>query len=237
VWFHRRVELRGSVCLVTGATSGIGRATVGALAAAGATVVPSGLEDLDLTAPGAPARLAAEAVARHGRVDVLVNCAGAGHYGPVEEADAPALLTLNALAPIELTQALLPAMRERGRGHVVNVGSIVAYFGRRNEAVYAGSKAALAVFTESLRAELHGTGIGVSLVSPAVVETEFFARRGAPYGRRRPRAQPPERVAASIVDAILRDRAEVVVPSWLGLAVRVHGVAPGLFRALARRFD
>jgi short-subunit dehydrogenase len=227
------VELHGTVCLVTGGTSGIGLATVAALRAAGAEVTATGEEDADLSQPGAAARVASGA----GSVDVLVNCAGIGAHGEVESVDAATLLAVNVLAPIELTQALLPGMRERGRGHVVNVGSIVGHVGRANEAVYAATKAALAIFTESLREELRGTGVGVSLVTPVAVESDFFARRGVPYGRQRPKPLPPERVADAIVDAIRRDRAEVVVPRWATLAVRVHGVAPRAFRALARRFD
>jgi short-subunit dehydrogenase len=230
------VELRGCVCLVTGATSGIGRATAAALDAEGATVVPTGVEDADLSSPGEPARVAASALELHGRVDALVNCAGVGHHGRFEEADAARLFAVNAVAPIQLAQALLPGMRVRGRGHIVNVGSIVAHIGRPNEAVYAATKAALAIFTESVREELRGSGVSASLVTPAVVATDFFARRGVPYGRRRPRLQRPERIAAAVVDAIRSDRAEIVVPRWVGFAVRVHGAAPALFRALARRF-
>src|SRR5262249_32916051 len=124
-----------------------------------------------------------------------------------------------------------------GQGHVVNVGSIVGSVGRPREAVYAATKAALAIFTESLREELRGTGVHASLVTPAAGETSFFASRGMPYGRRAPAPGPPERIAAAIVDAIRRNRAEVIVPRWLGVAVRVHGAAPGAFRVLARRFD
>jgi short-subunit dehydrogenase len=233
VWFHRRVELSGSVCLVTGATSGIGLATAAALRATGADVRATGLEDADLSEPGAAARLAADA----GAVDVLVNCAGIGQHGRFDAADAATLFAVNVLAPIELTQALVPGMRERHRGQVVNVGSIVGHVGRPNEAVYAASKAALAIFTESLREELRGTGVGVSLVTPVAVETAFFASRGAAYGRRRPKPVPPGRIAAAIVDAIERDKAEVVVPRWAAIAVRVHGAAPGMFRSLARRVD
>jgi short-subunit dehydrogenase len=155
----------------------------------------------------------------------------------VDEADTAKLFAVNVLAPIELTQALLPGMHERGRGHIVNVGSIIGHVGRPKEAVYAATKAALVIFTESLRAELRGSGVSASLVTPVAVETDFFARRGAPYGRRWPRPVPAERIAAAIVDAIRDDRAEVIVPRGLGLAVRIHGAAPGLFRALANRFD
>lgn len=243
--------LTGSACLVTGAASGIGRATAVALAAAGAEVVGSDRPEAigavpgraiacDLAEDGAPARLAAEAEAALGRVDVLVNCAGVGLYGAAADLEADAvrrLLAVNLAAPVELTRALLPAMLERGSGHVVNVGSVVGFVGRPNEALYAASKAALATFTESLRAEVRPYGVSASLVAPAAVETSFFAERGAPYGRRRPRPVPPERIAAAILGAIRSDRASVVVPRWLALPIRVHALAPRTFRALANRFD
>jgi short-subunit dehydrogenase len=132
--------------------------TASALRSAAAEVIASGIADVDLTVPGAAADLASRA----GAVDVLVNCAGVGHFGSVVDADAAKLFALNVLAPIELAQALLPGMRSRGRGHVVNVGSIVGRVGRANEAVYAATKAALAIFTESLREELLGSGVGAS---------------------------------------------------------------------------
>jgi short-subunit dehydrogenase len=227
------VDVRGRLCLVTGATSGIGLATVSALRAAGAEVIATGVEELDLTVHGAVAELAARAEA----VDVRVNCAGVGQFGSFVDVDAANLFALNVLVPIELAQALVPAMRTRGAGHVVNVGSIVGHVGRANEAVYAASKAALAIFTESLREELRGSGIGVSLVTPVAVETDFFANRGAPYGRRRPKQLPAERVADAIVAAIRGNRADVVVPRWATVAVRVHGASPRLYRVLARHFD
>jgi short-subunit dehydrogenase len=230
------VRLEGRVCLVTGAAGGIGRAAATALEAAGARVVAVDRAEADLAEPGAAARLAAKA----GEIDVLVNNAGVGLHGRVADLDAEELrrvLTVDLEAPIELTRALLPGMLARGRGHVVNVGSIVGLVGRPNEAVYAAGKAGLAIFTESLRSELRGTGVSASLIVPAVVETRFFAERGVPYGRNRPRPVRPERIAGAIVDAIRRDRARVVVPGWLAVAVRLHGAAPGAFRALADRFD
>lgn len=248
-------RLAGSVCLVTGATSGIGHATALRLAERGVRVLVSGraravLDEVaaatggtplaaDLAEPGAAGTLAAAAL-EHGPVDVLVNAAGAGRYGPLAEVDPAGverLVRLNLTAPIELTRALLPSMLERRRGHIVNVGSIVGHVGRRNEAAYAATKAALAVFSESLRAELAGSGVSVTLVTPGVVATRFFERRGAPYDRRWPRPLPAALVAARIVEALESGAAEVFVPRWLSLPVRLRGALPGLYRALARRFD
>ena len=234
-------RLDGRVCLVTGAGGGIGAATCSALAAKGATVLGTDRAGAELDAAlergDEVARLAGDL---DQPVDVLVNCAGAGLVGPVAELDARAverLVALNLTAPILLTRALLPRMLERRSGHVVNVASLVAHLPMRLEATYAATKAGLAGFTRSLRAELRGSGVGASLVSPAVVQTAFFARRGAPYTRRFPRPVPPERVAAAIVEAIEHDRAEVVVPRWLTVPVRLYGVAPGVYRALSRRVD
>lgn len=251
-----RVQLSNRVCLVTGATGGIGHATIEALLRRGADLVATGRDEdalralaqhprvralpCDLAGPGAAQWLAVQALSVHGRVDVVVNCAGAGLHGPLASVDpdeVARVVASNLVAPIELTRALLPPMLERRSGHVVNVGSIVGHVGRGGEAVYAATKAGLAVFSESLRVELRDTGVSVSLVSPGVVDTGFFDRRGAVYDRRWPRPIPPARVADAIVRAIERDLPEVLVPGWLAVPARVRGAAPGLYRALARRFD
>ncbi|MBM4437953.1 MAG: SDR family NAD(P)-dependent oxidoreductase [Actinobacteria bacterium] len=248
------MDLAGAVVLVTGASSGIGRATAAALARAGALVVAHGRNApalagvatelgvhpvaADLTDLADVARLATAALQVHGRVDVLVNNAGAGWLGPAGEmpaADLRRLVQLNLAAPLHLTTSLLPAMLARHRGHVVNVTSIAGYVGVKHEAVYAATKAGLTTFTESLRYELRGTGVGVSTVTPAVVATAFFERRGAGYQRRRPRPVPPERVARAILRAVVRER-DVTVPSWLAVPIWLHGAWPSLYRALAARF-
>lgn len=245
------MELRGARCLVTGGSSGIGRAVAVELARRDARVVVLGRDrerllevaavtggevvvaDLADTS-GVPA-----AAASAGPVDVLVHCAGVGLAGPLPTVAPPAaerLLAINLLAPILLTRALLPGMLERRRGHVVCVASIAGHLGVKGEAVYAASKGGLIAFAESLHQELAGSGVGVTVVSPGVIDTPFFERRGAPYARRRPRPLPPEPLAARIAEAIASGRALVVEPRWLELPVRLHGLAPGLYRALASRF-
>jgi short-subunit dehydrogenase len=246
------MEIRGRTCLVTGATGGIGRAVAERLATGGAVLVLTARDGealaslaattggrvaaADLTRPEEVERLAAEA----GPVDVLVHAAGEGHLGVCAKL-APErlehLVALNVTAPIELTDALLPGMLERGRGHVVFVGSIAGRVGRGREAAYAATKGAVSVFADSLRAEVRGTGVEVLLVTPSAVATRFFERRGTPYDRRWPRPVPAERVAEALVDGIEAGRAEITVPRWLGLPVRLRGAAPGLFRELAARFD
>lgn len=243
------------VALVTGASSGIGAATAVRLSEAGWYPLLSGTDPgrlgevatrtggaalvADLCAASGSDDLAARALAAAGRVDLLVANAGIGWRGPFARMPVDVLermIALNLTAPLRLTRLLLPGMVERGSGRIVLVGSIVGRLGVREEAVYAATKAALGMFAESLRYELRGTGVGVSVVLPGVVDTPFFSRRGTPYERSRPRPVPPERVADAIVGAVAGGREQVIVPGWLRLPERVHGVAPRLFERLASRF-
>ena len=236
------MKLAGALCLVTGASSGIGRATAGALAGRGARVIALGRDAERLAGVGErqvvwdlaePEGLAEEI----GRVDVLVNNAGFGWAGAVAETpDVEHLVAVNLVAPIQLARAFVPAMVAAGRGHVVNVASIAGFVGPRDEAVYSATKGGLIAFSESLRYELRGTGVGVTLVAPGVIATEFFERRGSPYDRAWPRPIPAARVAEAIAGAIEHERDEVFVPRWLSVVARLRGAAPGLFRVLTARF-
>ncbi len=249
------MEIQGTVALVTGASSGVGRATALALAERGATVLLHGrnrsaLDELaartggtavveDLAEPGAARRLADQAQAVADRVDVLVANAGAGFAGALstmDDAGPPRLIAANLTAPVELTRFLLRPMLARGRGSIVFVTSIAGRIGVADEAVYAGTKAGLDVFAESLRLELHGSGVAVGVLVPGVVATEFFARRGRPYDRVRPRPLPAELAAAAVVRLIETGNAETYLPRWLRLPVTVRSVAPALYRRLATRF-
>ena len=240
------------MALVTGASGGIGRATAMALARAGASVKATGRDDgalKELARAGGGIEVYAEdlsaadgvdrVVQWAGPVDVLVNNAGFGWWGPFADMDpdlAEGLVGVNLLAPMRLCAGLLPGMLERGRGHVVNVASIAGHVGVRNEAAYAATKAALIAFSESLRYEMRGSGVLVTVVSPGAVRTRFFEREGHPYGRRFPRAVAPERVAEAIREAVEDERREVFVPRWMAFPAWLRGAAPGLYRRLAARF-
>ena len=240
---------------MTGATSGIGRATAIALAQAGAHVIATGRDAealaavrdatggtavaADLADPADVERLAAAALSGPAPVEILVNNAGIGWEGSFAAMPAEAienLVAVNLLGAARLTRALLPAMLERGRGHIVMVASVAGHVGVRDEALYAATKAAMLTLSESLRYEVHDAGVRVTTVSPGLVDTDFFNRRGSPLRRRRPRPIPPERLARAIVHAIERERDEVVAPGWLRLPIWLHGAWPGLYRALAGRF-
>jgi short-subunit dehydrogenase len=249
------MQLAGAVALITGASSGIGAATAVALAQAGARLILTGRDEdrlkavatrtsglalsADLADPDGPDRLIEAALARTGRIDLLICNAGAGWAGPIGDlpgSKATELLTVNLLAPIQLARLVAPGMAERGFGRLIFVSSIAGMTGVRHEAVYAATKAGLNYLAESLDYELAGTGAGVSVVLPGAVDTPFFRRRGRPYGRRVPAPIPPEKVAQAIVTAAQHDRDVVYVPGWLRFPAWVHGTSPRTFRFLARRF-
>ncbi|HZX01918.1 SDR family NAD(P)-dependent oxidoreductase [Kribbella sp.] len=249
------MRLDGKVALVTGGSAGIGAAVADHLAAAGAHVVVHGRDEErcaavarraggtvvlgDLATPGAAAVLADAALAVHGRIDVLVANAGVGWSGPFRDLRADELdrlVTLDLLAPLHLVRCLLPPMLDRRDGHLALVGSVAGRTAVAGEAVYAATKAALDIFAESLRLELRDTGVSMSLTVPGVVDTGFFAARGRPYDRKRPKPVPAAVVARALVDGIANDRAETWVPSWLRVAPAVRALAPGLYRRLSARF-
>lgn len=245
-------RLGGARVLVTGASSGIGRAVALRCAAAGARLVLAGRDEsrlaevatatggtaltADLSLPGAADELAERA----GAVDVLVCCAGAGMAGPFDAGDAKdldAFVRLNFTSTVELVRTVLGPMREAGRGHVVVVSSVAGRLPVRDEVVYGATKAAVDHFAAALRTELAGSGIGISAIAPAGVDTPFFDRRGTPYRRSTPRLLRPEQVADAVVASIERDLPEVVVPRWLRLAYVVRATTPRLYDRLSRRLD
>lgn len=234
--------------LVTGGTSGIGAAVAAQLVGLGThTAVVGRTVDrveppllglsADLTDPAAGACLAAAADRVLPDLDLLVCCAGIGCAGPFTSTlplDLERLVALNIAAPLALLRAVLPGMLRRGSGRVVLVGSIAGALGVPGESAYSATKSSVHMLARTLRAELHGTGVHVTLVVPGVVDTPFFARRGVPYARRFPRPMPAERVATALLSATHWTRPEVYVPRWLGVVARFQALAPGLYDRLAR---
>lgn len=250
--------------LVTGASRGLGATLAEHLAEAGArlTLVARGADALEsvaarLRARGAtvavvaadlgtddgPVRVAAAAEAALGPVDVVIHNAGVEPFHALADSPPDLLdttLAVNVRAPIQLTRALLPGWRARGRGHAVFIASTSGYVSSPWAATYGATKAALVVFGHSLRAELAGEGLGVSVVSPGFVrDTGMFADARA--GRR---LHPPAwlgsttaaEVARAVIDAIRHDRAEVLVnPGPTRLVFAIARLAPGLAdRVVAR---
>ena len=184
------------VVLITGCSSGIGRATAAHLAAAGHTVIATArrVDDLaDLAVAGcrtlaldvtdeASMRAAVDAVeATHGRIDVLVNNAGYSQSGAVESvplARTRAQFETNVFGPLRLTQLVLPGMRRRGAGRIVNVSSMGGKLVFPGGGVYHASKYALEALSDALRYELRSFGIAVVLIEPGLIKTNFAATVG-----------------------------------------------------------
>jgi short-subunit dehydrogenase len=249
------MQLNHAVVLITGASAGIGAAAAARFASEGARVLVHGRDPertravaadiggtmlvAELMNPEGRQRLATEALNVFGRVDVLVNNAGFGHSGPFTAMEVDLirrLVEVDLVAAIELTRALLPGMVQQERGAICFVTSIAGRTGVAGEAVYSATKAGLDAFAESLRAEMSGSGVNISVVVPGVVDTGFFDTRGRPYDRRWPRPMPPDAVADAVVRTVVRDRADEWVPRWLRIAPTVRALAPGVYRRLATRF-
>jgi NAD(P)-dependent dehydrogenase (short-subunit alcohol dehydrogenase family) len=220
--------LHGSTALVTGGTSGIGRATALELAARGAHVIVSGRdrargEDVVTTIRAAGGKAdfvqaaldsadGARELARRatelggGHVDILVNNAGVYPFGPTHEAseaDFDAVYTVNVKAPFFLVAELAPAMAARGKGAIVNVTTMVAQFGQAEMALYGSSKAALVLLTKSWAAEYGPSGVRVNAVSPGPTRTEGTAPMGDALDQlaaATPAGRPglPEEIASAI---------------------------------------
>src|SRR5437763_14110260 len=241
----------GSVAVVTGASRGIGRAVARTAAARGARVglVARTRQDLEAVlaeiggrgaiatadmADREQAEAAIEALASElGPVEILVNNAGVGAYGPVLDApveDFERLMRVNYFSAVYATKAVLPSMVERGRGHIVNLASVAGRFGAPLEAAYSASKFAMVGFTEALAFEVGPRGVGVSMVNPGPVDTEFFERRGHPYARSRPKPVPAERVAAAVIDVVEHNRLERIIPPSLRPALVFKDMLPPLYR-------
>jgi short-subunit dehydrogenase len=127
-------------------------------------------------------------------------------------------------------KAVLPGMIARRTGHIVTIGSIAGRIGSPFEAAYSATKFAGVGLTEAMAVEVEPHGIGVSLVNPGVVATNFGDARGHPYDRARPKPVSAEAVANGVVDAIEHDKREVYVPSLFRPAVVMRHLVPPLFR-------
>jgi NADP-dependent 3-hydroxy acid dehydrogenase YdfG len=172
---------------------------------------------IDVTLPGQVQRLVTQTVDAYGRVDVLVNNAGQGLHVPLEEldpADLRAVFELNVVALLVGMQAVLPVMRARSGGAIINVSSATSLRVFPGLGGYAATKATLNMLSQVGRLELAGAGVMVSVVYPSVTATEFHERLRAGHlvsGARAIPPDPPELAAAAIAFAIRSGEAHVLV--------------------------
>src|SRR5215211_7408926 len=263
------------VALVTGASSGIGAATARRLHAAGCLVYAGArrvermqqldqagirVRPLDVTNDSSMTGVIDEIIADNGRVHVLVNNAGYGSYGSVEDvplAEARYQLEVNLIGMARLTQLVLPHMRAAGTGKIVNVSSMGGHFGEPLGAWYHASKFAVEGFSDSLRLELHEFGIDVIVIEPGAIRTEWgggaveSAERysgnsvygpqvramRALYSHAERRGSPPEVVAEAIFKAITaaRPKARYAVPFSARAIIAAMNLVPDRVMDAGRR--
>jgi short-subunit dehydrogenase len=249
----RSEGLSGRVAAVTGAAHGIGRATAVALVAGGARVALGDLDDaeahavaaalgptarafpLDVTSRASFEYFLNSAANTFGPLDVLVNNAGVMHVGELRKEDDGCTrrqLDTNLYGLLLGLKLVVPGMIERGRGHIVNIASAAGKVGAAGGVTYAASKHGVVGASDSLRAELHGTGVRVSVILPNVVDT----RLAAGLQRNALGVLSPEDVAAAVLKALHTGRAEIYVPRVLGVLHTIFAPFPTTARAAIARW-
>ena len=253
------MELRGAIVAITGASAGIGRETALAFARAGASVAACArraerlraLEGelqvlgaahltcaVDVAVEEQVREFVRAVLARFGRVDVLVNNAGSGAFGTIEETPGEVwrrLLEVNLLGSLHAARAVLAPMRAQGRGVIIGISSLAGRRALPAAAAYSASKAALLSLDEALRVELHGTGVRVCSVLPVSTPSEFHESAWQAPGRAVSPAGPQQsaaRVAQAIVACARRPRREAYPFPAARLLVWLNAVAPWLVDAL-----
>ncbi len=258
-----RREIEGSRVIVTGASSGIGRAIVLELVRQGAAVaavarraerlaeladevgrIGGKIETVagDVTDPVTRQKAVEVALARFGGLDILVNNAGVGAVGPFEDADprrARNVMEVNYFATIEMIRLALPLLHEGKRPIIVNVGSIVGLRGTPLNSEYSASKFAVQGFSESLRAELVKHGIDVLVVNPGTTKTEFFdsvVEETAKPSWPEHKAVTPEFVAQKTVRAIRRGDHAIIPYFWGKVMFWINRLSPRLMDRIMSRY-
>ena len=246
--------------LITGASSGIGREMAVILASKGYDLllvarrmerlqeVKEDLENrynvtvrnfnTDLSADGSVETLFHELREKGFLPEILINNAGFGDYGNFADSDPVTLMrmiTVNNTAVVSLAHQFLQDALPNGKGHILNVASLISFFPLPYYTLYGATKAFLLSFSETLREELRGTGINVSVLCPGPTETEFFSdemRRSRSY--RILKVQPAQKVAKAGIDGLLAGKA-VIIPGMINRVIALS--ASFLPRSWARRFS
>jgi dehydrogenase/reductase SDR family member 7B len=258
------LDLTGKTVWITGASSGLGEALAHRFASRGARLLLSArrvdkLErvastlghrrvevlPLDLADFASLQGKADQAIARMGRIDVMVHNAGVGQRALVTESSFEVdrqLMDVNFLGPIALTKALLPSMLAAGGGHFVVISSVLGLMSMKRRAGYCASKHALHGYFNALRAELDERGVRVLLVCPGHIDSEFSRQAleadGRPHGvddAGNRAGLSPDQCAAQTLRGLLRGESEIYPAKWETAGVYLNRFAPSLMRKVVAR--
>jgi len=245
------MDFKNITVLITGASSGIGKETAVQFAKKGSNVIlvarrKQKLEQLsnnlkkfnvstlvcecDVSDKFQVEKMSKLVLEKYGFVDILVNNAGFAIYGSVSDLtieEIESQMKTNYFGMVYCTKNFLPLMLEKKTGHIVNVASVAASFGLPGIASYCASKFAMLGFSESLKHELKGTNVGITVVSPIMVRTDFFDH---PSFKKIPKYSPISLSDKTVAKAILRaansSRLEIVTPSIVRVAIWMKNTFP-----------
>jgi short-subunit dehydrogenase len=245
------VDFKNRTVLITGASSGIGKQTAIEFAKQGANIIlvarrkekldelASELEKFniitfvcqcDVSDKAQVKEMSKNVLEKFDSIDILVNNAGFAIYGSVKELSIDEIesqMETNYFGMMYCIKNFLPSMLDKKSGHIVNVASVAASFGLPGIASYCASKFAMLGFSEGLKHELHGTGVGVTVVSPIMVRTDFFDH---PSFEKMPKYSPTSLSSKTVAKAILKasnsPRLEIIVPSVVRSAVWLKHTFP-----------
>ena len=261
--YHAEMDLTGRVAAITGASSGIGLACARELARRGVAVMLGARREAKLTEAVREIRAAggrAEAVVadvtveadvvgmverarrQFGSLDIMICNAGFGYYGRVEETPVDVMrrmVDVNFMGTFHGARVALPIFRAQGRGHLIFISSIVGRRGISLMSGYSATKSAQVGFAESLRAELSGTAIHVSVVFPVSTDTEFRGAMERDFGHSVSGLGPKQTatdVAESVADCLERPRPEVYPYGRAKLLAVLNVIAPGFTDGFVKRY-
>lgn len=243
--------------VITGASSGIGRASAVEFAKEGANIVlvarrkeklleiekqlskfhvKTLVQPCDVSQKSQVKQMAETTLTQFGKIDVLVNNAGFAIFGTVSELsveEIEAQMATNYFGMVYCTKYFLPKMIEQNSGHIVNVASVAASFGLPGIASYCASKFAMLGFSEGLQHELHDTNVRVTVVSPIMVRTNFFDHPSfESIPRYSPTSLSAETVAKAVLKAATSSRLEIIVPPVVRGAVWAKHTFPYLINPI-----
>lgn len=245
------MDFKKKTVVITGASSGIGKSSAIEFAKKGAdialvarrkeklTEVEQELSKFGTNVKSIPcdvsdktqvSKMANHVIESFNKIDILVNNAGFAIYGTVEKLsieEIEAQMATNYFGMVYCTKNFLPHMIKQNSGHIVNVASVAASFGLPGIASYCASKFAMLGFSEGLRHELHGTKVGVTVVSPIMVRTNFFDHKSfEKMPKYSPTALSSKTVAKAVVRAANSSRLEIIVPGFVRGAVWAKHTIP-----------